>query len=88
MTTSPLPRSSETILTILDAGTEMSHKDLVKKTQLSPRTVRYGINKLKERHLVVEKLNMRDLRQIIYLNRVPSLQGTGMRTTEREDCKA
>jgi len=65
-----LPNSSVTILRALDSGTEMSHKDLVKKTRLSPRTVRYGINKLKERHLVIEKLNMRDLRQIIYRNRI------------------
>ncbi|MDD1701370.1 MAG: winged helix-turn-helix domain-containing protein [Methanoregula sp.] len=69
MTLVTLPPSSVTILSILDAG-EMSHKDLVKKTRLSPRTVRYGIKRLKEQHLVIEKLNMHDLRQIIYINRM------------------
>ncbi len=70
MTILALPPSSVIILKVLDAGTEMSHKDLIKKTRLSPRTVRYGLKKLKERHLVIEKMNMRDLRQIIYQHQV------------------
>jgi DNA-binding transcriptional ArsR family regulator len=47
----------------------MTHKDLVEKSRLAPRTVRYALKKLKERHLIIEKFNFRDARQIIYQNR-------------------
>jgi predicted transcriptional regulator len=46
-----LPPSSKTVLEILDLGGAMTHKDLVQKTHLAPRTVRYALKKLKERHL-------------------------------------
>jgi DNA-binding MarR family transcriptional regulator len=61
-----LPPSSRTVLAILDAGGAMTHKDLVEKTHLAPRTVRYALKKLKERQLIIEKFNFRDARQIIY----------------------
>ena len=61
-----LPPSSRTVLEILDTGGAMTHKDLVKKSRLAPRTVRYALKKLKERHLIIEKFNFRDARQIIY----------------------
>ena len=64
-----LPPSSKTVLEILDMGGAMTHKDLVQKTHLAPRTVRYALKKLKERQLIIEKFNFRDARQIIYQNR-------------------
>ena len=64
-----LPPSSKTVMEILDKGGQMTHKDLVQKTNLAPRTVRYALKKLKERHLIIEKFNFRDARQIIYQNR-------------------
>jgi predicted transcriptional regulator len=57
------------VLQILDAGGSMTHKDIVQKTRLAPRTVRYALKKLKERGLIIEKFNFRDARQIIYQNR-------------------
>jgi len=69
MFTSTLPPSSRTVLQILDAGGAMTHKDLVKKSRLAPRTVRYALKKLKERQMIIEKFNFRDARQIIYQNR-------------------
>lgn len=47
----------------------MTHKDIVLKSRLAPRTVRYALKKLKERELIIEKFNFRDARQIIYQNR-------------------
>jgi len=47
----------------------MTHKDLVKKTRLAPRTVRYALKRLKEHQLIIEKFNFKDARQIIYQNR-------------------
>jgi len=59
---------------ILDSGCPMTQKDLVKKTSLHPRTVRYALKKLKERELLIEKLKMDDLRQIIYQIRLSGVQ--------------
>jgi len=64
-----LPPSSLTVIHILDEGGAMTHKDLVKKTRLAPRTVRYALKRLKEQHLIIEKFNFKDARQIIYQNR-------------------
>jgi DNA-binding MarR family transcriptional regulator len=66
MYSNPLPPSSKTVLEILDAGGAMTHKEIVSKTYLAPRTIRYALKKLKERHLIIEKFNFRDARQIIY----------------------
>lgn len=68
-----LPPSSVTVLHILDQGGAMTHKDLVKRTRLAPRTVRYALKKLKEQHLIIEKFNFRDARQIIYQNCPPAV---------------
>ncbi len=72
-----LPPSSRIVMGILNAGGAMTHKDIVQKSQLAPRTVRYALKKLKERHLIIEKFNFRDARQIIYQNKaipVPEAQ--------------
>jgi DNA-binding MarR family transcriptional regulator len=76
-TMNPLPPSSKIVLRILGREGAMTHKDLVKKTHCSPRTVRYALRKLKERKLLIEKMNMQDMRQIIYQFRVTSLPETG-----------
>ena len=65
----PLPPSSRTVLRVLDKEGAMTHKDIVKKSHCSPRTVRFALRRLKENELIVEKLNMRDMRQIIYQDR-------------------
>ena len=71
MYSATLPPSSKTVLEILDAGGAMTHKDLVERSRLAPRTVRYALKKLKERHLIIEKFNFRDARQIIYQQKRP-----------------
>jgi hypothetical protein len=63
---SPLPPSSRTVLRLLGTEGALTHKDIVKKSHCSPRTVRYALRKLKENKLIVEKMNIRDMRQIIY----------------------
>jgi DNA-binding transcriptional ArsR family regulator len=64
-----LPPSSKAVLQLLDEVGEMTHKEIVRKSNLAPRTVRYALKKLKENHLIIEKFNFRDARQIIYQNR-------------------
>ena len=77
MTTTGLPQSSKKVMKILDSGCAMTQKDLVKKTSLHPRTVRYALKKLKEQQLLIEKLKKDDLRQIMYQNRItPFINGS------------
>jgi transcription initiation factor IIE alpha subunit len=75
---SPLPPSSRTVLRALGKEGAMTHKDIVRKTHCNPRTVRYALKKLKENKLIIEKMNIRDMRQIIYQFRYVPLQETGM----------
>jgi DNA-binding MarR family transcriptional regulator len=72
-----LPPSSKTVLRILGTGDAMSHKDIVLKSHCSPRTVRYALKRLQEHELIVQKMNMRDMRQIMYQNRKAALQKCG-----------
>ncbi|MDG6256584.1 MAG: winged helix-turn-helix domain-containing protein [Methanomicrobiaceae archaeon] len=61
-----LPPSSKRIMNILEEDGQMTHKELVNRSHLAPRTVRYALKKLKENKLIQEKFNFRDARQIIY----------------------
>ena len=74
----PLPSSSKTVLRILGTDGAMTHKDIVSKSHCSPRTIRYALRKLKEKKLLIEKMNMRDMRQIIYQYRMSPLHDSGM----------
>ena len=56
----------------------MTHKDIVNKSHCSPRTVRYALKKLKEKQLIIQKMNMQDMRQIIYQYRMTPLPETGV----------
>ena len=63
---SSLPSSSKRVLRILDRGGILSYKDIVRKTRLNPRTVRYALKKLKEQEFLIQRLDLHDLRQITY----------------------
>ena len=66
MYTTTLPPSSKTVLEILSNGGAMTHKDLVQKTNLAPRTVRYALKKLKEKQLIIEKFKNKSLIFIMF----------------------
>lgn len=85
---SPLPPSSKTVLKILGKEGAMTHKDIVIKTHCNPRTVRYALRKLKENKLIIEKMNIRDMRQIIYENRMIPMKEPGMTEGGPGGCKA
>jgi DNA-binding MarR family transcriptional regulator len=78
MIMNPLPPSSRIVLKILGTEGAMTHKDIVNKSHCSPRTVRYALKKLKEKQLIIQKMNMQDMRQIIYQYRMTPLPETGM----------
>jgi hypothetical protein len=52
----------------------MTHKDIEMKSHCFPRTIRYALKRLKEHEMIIEKMNIHDMRQIIYQNRMISLQ--------------
>jgi predicted transcriptional regulator len=74
MIMNPLPQSSKIILEILGTNGAMTHKDIVRRSHFSSRTIRYALKKLKENKLLIEKMNMQDMRQIIYEYRSPLVQ--------------
>jgi DNA-binding MarR family transcriptional regulator len=78
MIMNPLPPSSKIVLKILGTEGAMTHKDIVNKSHCSPRTVRYALKKLKEKQLIIQKMNMQDMRQIIYQYRMTPPPETGM----------
>jgi transcription initiation factor IIE alpha subunit len=78
MIMNPLPPSSKIVLKILGTDGALTHKDIVNKTHCSPRTVRYALKRLKEHELIIEKMNIRDMRQIIYQFRVSPVKETRM----------
>jgi DNA-binding MarR family transcriptional regulator len=72
-----LPQSQKIVLEILGTGGEMTHKEISAKMNYSPRTVRYALKKLREKKLLIKKMNLQDMRQIIYQYPVNALQGSG-----------
>lgn len=71
MTAPGLSPSSLAVLDIIVTEGSMTHKDIVKKSSYSPRTIRNALKKLREKKLLVAKVNIHDMRQIIYENRTP-----------------
>ena len=61
-----LPPSSQRVLTLLKDGQPRTFKQVTQEIDISPRTVRYAIKKLKENSLIIEKFNFRDARQVLY----------------------
>jgi hypothetical protein len=47
-----LPPSAKLILTVLKSGSLLTQKDIIAKTYLSPRTVRYALSKLKDEKIM------------------------------------
>ena len=63
---SDLPPSAKLVYKVLEIEEELTQKELVEKTMLSPRTVRYALNRLKEIDVVEEGVHFPDARQSIY----------------------
>ncbi|HQD25718.1 winged helix-turn-helix domain-containing protein [Methanoculleus thermophilus] len=68
-----LPPSSRKILMLLEDGGALTHKELVRRSSLAPRTVRYALKRLKDNDMIVEKFNFRDARQILYEYKDPQM---------------
>jgi hypothetical protein len=51
---------------VLESGGLLTQKDIVAKTYLPPRTVRYALNRLKEQNILQECFYFQDARQSLY----------------------
>ena len=71
-----LPQSQRIVLEFLGTGGAMTHKEIADKVRYSPRTVRYALKKLKEKNLLIKKMNLHDMRQIIYEYRLEAVPQT------------
>ncbi|WP_442919746.1 hypothetical protein [Methanothrix soehngenii] len=61
-----LPPSAKLVFKVLESGILLTQKDIVAKTYLPPRTVRYALNRLKEQHVLQERFYFQDARQSLY----------------------
>ncbi|MEM2141773.1 MAG: helix-turn-helix domain-containing protein [Candidatus Thorarchaeota archaeon] len=66
-----LPPSAKLVYVLLRHRKRMSRQELIAETFLPPRTVNYGISRLKRLGLIMEESHAEDRRIIIYtLNQV------------------
>ncbi|PWR70980.1 ArsR family transcriptional regulator [Methanospirillum lacunae] len=66
MTIERLPPSAKLVFKVLETGEPLTQKDIIEKTRLPPRTVRYAIRRLKTNALLKERLSYIDARQSLY----------------------
>jgi len=62
----PLPPSQTSILEVLSSCGALTHKEIAERVDISPRTVRFALKKLKEKRLLIVRMNLHDMRQNIY----------------------
>jgi DNA-binding MarR family transcriptional regulator len=51
---------------VLESSGLLTQKDIIKKTYLPPRTVRYALDRLREENVLVERFYFKDARQSLY----------------------
>ncbi len=71
-----LPHSAKLVFSVLASNGPLTQKDLISKTDLPPRTVRYALGRLKEESIIRECFYFPDARQSLYgLNTAASSGG-------------
>lgn len=71
-----MPPSAKLVYRALESGGLLTQKDIIEKTYLPPRTVRYALNRLREEKILQERFYFKDARQSLYgLNGVASPAG-------------
>ena len=61
-----LPPSAKLVFNVLASEGPLTQKDLIRKTDLPPRTVRYALSKLKDESVIKECFYFADARQSLY----------------------
>ena len=61
-----LPPSAKLVFKVLEYNQQMTQKEISEETRLSVRTVRYALNRLKEKNLVTKVPCLTDGRRTLY----------------------
>jgi len=61
-----LPPSAKRVLDVLATNGPLTQKELINKTDLPPRTVRYALSRLRDENMLEERFCFRDARQSLY----------------------
>ncbi|RQW80239.1 MAG: MarR family transcriptional regulator [Methanothrix sp.] len=61
-----MPPSAKLVIKVLESGSLMTQKEIINKTYLPARTVRYALNRLKEENLLQQRFYFQDARQSLY----------------------
>jgi transcription initiation factor IIE alpha subunit len=69
-----LPPSAKLVLKTLESGSLLTQKDIVKKTYLPARTVRYAISRLRDENLLTVRFYFQDARQSLYGLNDPAME--------------
>lgn len=61
-----MPPSAKLVYKVLETSGLITQKDIIKKTYLPPRTVRYALNRLRDENILQVRFYFRDARQSLY----------------------
>jgi DNA-binding transcriptional ArsR family regulator len=61
-----LPPSAKQVFQVLASDGPLTQKDIISKTDLPPRTVRYALGRLRGEEMLEERFCFRDARQSLY----------------------
>jgi transcription initiation factor IIE alpha subunit len=71
-----LPPSAKLVIKVLESGSLLTQKEIIDKTYLPARTVRYALMRLKEENLLSKRFYFQDARQCLYGLNASSLGAT------------
>ncbi len=71
-----LPPSARLVFNVLTSDGPLTQKDLISKTDLPPRTVRYALSRLKDERVIKECFYFQDARQSLYGLNTASFKAT------------
>jgi transcription initiation factor IIE alpha subunit len=61
-----LPPSARLIIKVLESGNLLTQKEIINRTDLPARTVRYALSRLKNENILQQKFCFQDARQSLY----------------------
>jgi transcription initiation factor IIE alpha subunit len=61
-----LPPSARQIIKVLESGNLLTQKEIINRTDLPARTVRYALSRLKNENILQQRFCFQDARQSLY----------------------
>ena len=61
-----MPPSAKLVVKVLESGSLLTQKEIINKTYLPARIVRYALTRLKEENLLLKRFYFPDARQSLY----------------------